>query len=155
MVENSLLSTDNYFYYMPLMLKFNPQAKGNPAYLTRQGYDLLRNEPSRLDAIKIHTDYINNVLNDKVRDGELTKVILMDHLDWFSPQDAKTEIDLVYKKMAPGGLVFWRSAGKAPWYNDLFAKAGFKIKALQVREGATLYIDRVNMYASFFVGEKK
>lgn len=65
------------------MMKYNPNATGNPAYLTQEGIELLRKEPHRLDAIKIHTDYINNVLEREVQNGELTKVILMDHLDWY------------------------------------------------------------------------
>jgi betaine lipid synthase len=83
-MENTHLRDDNYFYYMPLMLKYNQNASGNPAYLTKEGFELLRAEPQRLDAIKIHTDYINNVLAREVADGELTKVILMDHLDWYT-----------------------------------------------------------------------
>jgi betaine lipid synthase len=42
-----------------------------------------------------------------------------------------------------------------PWYNDIFERCGFEIERLQVREGETLYIDRVNMYASFWMGVKK
>ena len=138
---------------MPLMLKYKYEAPGNPAYLTQQGFKTLADHPERLDAIKIHTDYIVNVLAG-LNDGELTKVILMDHLDWFSVQDAQNEINAVHKKMATGGYVFWRSAGKAPWYNELFEKVGFKIICCQVREGETLFIDRVNMYASFWKGIK-
>ncbi|KAJ8325931.1 hypothetical protein QVD99_004097 [Batrachochytrium dendrobatidis] len=153
-VAKSHLGDDNYFYYMPLMLKYNPNAKGNPAYLTEEGFNILRSEPHRLDAIKIHTDYINNVLNNQVADNELTKVILMDHLDWFSHEDAKTEIETVHKKMAQGGFVYWRSAGKHPWYNEIFAATGFEVIKCQVREGDNMYIDRVNMYASFWSGRK-
>jgi betaine lipid synthase len=153
-IGSSLLRDDNYFFYMPLMLKYNQKATGNPAYLTQSGFDTLVREPHRLDAIKIHTDYIINVLNNQVEDGELTKVILMDHLDWFSVEDATAEISAVHKKMKKGGYVFWRSAGKAPWYNDLFEKLGFRLQRLQVREGETMFIDRVNMYASFWRGVK-
>ncbi|KAH9268645.1 hypothetical protein BASA83_009279 [Batrachochytrium salamandrivorans] len=153
-VAKTHLGDDNYFYYMPLMLKYNPNAKGNPAYLTEEGYNLLKAEPHRLDAIKIHTDYINNVLNTQVADNELTKVILMDHLDWFSHEDAKSEIEAVHKKMAKNGFVYWRSAGKHPWYNEIFASVGFEVIKCQVREGDDMYIDRVNMYASFWSGRK-
>jgi betaine lipid synthase len=151
-IKHTLLKDDNYFYYMPLMLKYNPFAKGNPAYLTQEGYDVLRSEPERIDAIKIHTDYIVNVLKT-IPDGDLTKVILMDHLDWFSEEDARAEINMVCQKMAQGGMVFWRSAGKAPWYNNLFQDAGFSVKVCQVRENGSC-IDRVNMYASFWMGTK-
>jgi betaine lipid synthase len=139
---------------MPLMLKYNKNAPCNPAYLTEKGYNLLLKEPHRIDAIRIHTDYIVNVLKT-IPDGELTKVILMDHLDWFSVEDATSEIQAVHQKMAKGGRVFWRSAGKAPWYNTIFDSTGFDIKPCQVREGETMYIDRVNMYASLWMGIKR
>ncbi|KAJ3056798.1 hypothetical protein HK097_004062 [Rhizophlyctis rosea] len=126
-IAQTHLRDDNYFYYLCLMLKYNPRAL--PAYLSQEGFQTLKSNPSRLDAIKIHTDMIINVLNNQVSDGELTKVILMDHLDWFSPEDADAEISAVSKKMKKGGKAFWRSAGKRPWYNELFEQRGFKAKA--------------------------
>jgi hypothetical protein len=52
----------------------------------------------------------------------------MDHLDWFSPDstDVDEEIQELYRVIAPGGLVFWRSAGKHPWYNRVYAFPLFK-----------------------------
>ncbi|KAJ3090466.1 hypothetical protein HK102_003683 [Quaeritorhiza haematococci] len=137
---------------MPLMLTYTPQ--NCPAYLTESGFQALRSNPSRLDAIKIHTDTILNVLTTQVADGELTHVILMDHLDWFSKEDAEEEIRMVARKVKVGGKAYWRSAGKRPWYNGVFEKAGFRVRALQIREGETMFIDRVNMYASFYEGVK-
>jgi len=77
--------------------------------------------------------------------------------------------------MKQGGSVFWRSSSKKPWYNALFVKYGFDVKPLAVRlsqkeQGQYLWknmfqhdvdvlkaecIDRVNMYASFWVGVKQ
>ncbi|KAI8839245.1 hypothetical protein BC829DRAFT_426120 [Chytridium lagenaria] len=151
-VRNTHLRDDNYFYYMPLMMKYHPNSV--PAYLTEEGFNLLQSDASRLDAIRIHTATIVDVLTSKIPDGDLTKVILMDHLDWFSNEDADHEISTVAKKMAKGGRVFWRSAGKFPWYNSCFEKHGFRVYPCQVREDDTMYIDRVNMYASFWAGEK-
>lgn len=102
---------------MPLMQKYHTSSA--PSYLMEEGFKMLRSEPERLDAIKIHTDMVVNVLNNEIEDGELTKVILMDHLDWFSLEDATAEISAVFRKMAKGGKVFWRSAGKHPWYISL------------------------------------
>ena len=52
----------------------------------------------------------------------------MDHLDWFSPgaADIEEEIQELYRVIAPGGLVFWRSAGKCPWYNKVYDFPSFK-----------------------------
>ena len=146
-IRHSLLRDDNYFYYMPLMLHYTHA--NAPAYLQESGFNLLREDSSRLDAIKIHTRTIVDVLKNEVPDGDLTKVILMDHLDWFSNEDADEEISMVSRKMKKGGLVFWRSGGKYPWYNGIFESRGFRVFPCQVREGKEMFIDRVNMYASF------
>ncbi|KAJ3403562.1 hypothetical protein HDV05_007748 [Chytridiales sp. JEL 0842] len=79
----------------------------------------------------------------------------MDHLDWFSNEDADAEISMVARKTKKGGRVFWRSAGKYPWYNSLFEERGFRVEACQIREEGNMYIDRVNMYASFWMGVRE
>ena len=94
-----------------------------------------------------------NVLTEKIKDGELTKAVVMDHLDWFSEEDARDEISILSRRMKVGGEVFWRSAGKYPWYNYIFTECGFEVKAIEIREEGKC-IDRVNMYASFYVGKK-
>jgi betaine lipid synthase len=79
----------------------------------------------------------------------------MDHLDWFAPgsTDVDEEIQELYRVIAPGGSVFWRSAGKYPWYNKVFEDAGFKVSPVAIRENSSA-IDRVNMYASFWRAER-
>ncbi|KAJ3286864.1 hypothetical protein HK104_008851 [Borealophlyctis nickersoniae] len=151
-IQNSHIKSSNYFYYLPLMERYHPSC--TPAYLSERGFTTLQSNPSRLDAIQIHTDVILNVLNNKVEDGELTKVMLMDHLDWFAEEDADAEIEAVSRKLCKGGKAFWRSAGRRPWYNRIFESRGFKVTALQARDEETEYLDRVNMYASLWCGEK-
>ncbi|KAI9206168.1 uncharacterized protein BJ171DRAFT_499010 [Polychytrium aggregatum] len=151
-IRNTLLRDDNYFYYMCLMGRYR---QGNtPAYLDEEGFKVLQTDARRLEAIRIHTDTILNVLKREVPDGDLTRVILMDHLDWFSDEDADAEISAVAQKLKKGGRAYWRSAGKYPWYNTIFEKRGFRVYPCQIREEPKMYIDRVNMYASFWCGEK-
>ncbi len=47
----------------------------------------------------------------------------MDHLDWFSPgaQEVDEEVAELYRALAPGGFVLWRSAAKKPWYAEKYA----------------------------------
>ncbi|KAI8617529.1 hypothetical protein BC830DRAFT_1062395 [Chytriomyces sp. MP71] len=141
-IKSSHLRDDNYFYYVCLMLKYTPQ--NAPSYLTEEGFNALQQNPSRLDAFRIHTRTIVEVLKSEVADGELTRVILMDHLDWFSNEDADEEISAVAKKLAKGGRAYWRSAGKYPWYNSMFEEKGFKVSPCQIRDEKMPYIDRVN-----------
>ncbi|KXS16212.1 hypothetical protein M427DRAFT_69527 [Gonapodya prolifera JEL478] len=152
-IEQTHLKTDNYFYYSCLMMKYNKQSC--PTYLKEDGFNELKNNPSKLDAIQIHTDSIVNVLNTKVQAEELTKVILMDHLDWFDRAMLMDELTALTPKVKTGGQVFWRSAAKYPWYNAVFEELGYEVKAIQIRQPGSTCIDRVNMYASFYVGTKK
>jgi hypothetical protein len=50
----------------------------------------------------------------------------------------------LHRVLAPGGMVFWRSAAKYPWYNAVFERSGFKLEALGMRTGPEKAIDRVN-----------
>ncbi|KAI9009269.1 hypothetical protein DFJ74DRAFT_687526 [Hyaloraphidium curvatum] len=150
-IRTSLLSNDNYFYYAGLMAKYSK--KSCPTYLTEAGFQGLQAE-GRLDSVRIHTDSMVNVLRTAIEDNELTRVVVMDHLDWFTDEMAHEEISALAPKVAQGGRVYWRSAGKVPWYNPIFEQYGFDVKPIRIREAGDM-IDRVNMYASFWYGQKK
>jgi betaine lipid synthase len=49
----------------------------------------------------------------------LTRAVIMDHLDWFSPGSGVVdeEISEFHRVLAPGGVILWRSAARKPWYN--------------------------------------
>jgi betaine lipid synthase len=131
--------------------------------------------------IRLHTDTILNVLSELV-DDSLTKIIVMDSLDWFdridpskpmpldryqkakdvTPEEAlemlHSELDheiLEMKRVLKvGGMAVWRSAGKYPWYRQRFELAGFDVQPIDIRESG-IAIDRVNMYASFWSATRK
>lgn len=92
----------------------------------------------------------------------------MDHMDWYDPvpasqpaptlkqarndadksiSDLDREIVELARCIAPGGAVFFRSAGRRPWYVQRFELLGFKTRPIHVRETGKP-IDGVNMYAS-------
>lgn len=165
------LATDNYHYHLCLAGRYSPRAA--PLYLRPEGWKALC-QPGALDAFRLHTDTIVNVLRG-LPEGHLTRAILMDHLDWFpevpashpsptlaqarneadeSVAEVDREIVELYRALAPGGSAFWRSAGKYPWYAQRFVQAGFvDVKPLQVRASGAV-IDNVNMYASFWHATK-
>lgn len=66
-------------------------------------------------------DCNNSVLRGLER-WSLTKVLVMDHLDWFAPgsADVEEEVQQLHRVIAPGGFVYWRSASKMPWYNTVW-----------------------------------
>ncbi|KAF9060572.1 hypothetical protein BDP27DRAFT_1339414 [Rhodocollybia butyracea] len=150
-----LLKTQNYFYLLPLLGHYTPECC--PSYLTREGFAKLKaNNCERLNAFQLHTDSIINVLRG-IPPSSLTRALVMDHLDWYDPAscEARAEVMELSRVIAPGGLVFWRSASRCPWYNKVFSQNGFHVEAVSIREqGSNAALDRVNMYASFWKAEK-
>ncbi|KAG2364762.1 hypothetical protein BDR07DRAFT_1607868 [Suillus spraguei] len=143
-----------YFYPLTLLGHYTPSSC--PEYLTRSGFEALRaNNAEATEAFRLHTDSIYNVLRG-LTSWSLTRAVIMDHLDWFSPdsKDVDDEVDQFYRVLSPGGFVLWRSAARKPWYCDVFERKGFTVTALGVRKGPEAPIDRVNMYASFWKAVK-
>lgn len=74
----------------------------------------------------------------------------MDHVDWLGQKDIDTLCEALQRQVKPGGRVIWRSASRNPDYAKDIEKHGFKV--VQVRSiTQQQYMDRVNMYASFYV----
>ncbi|CDS11724.1 hypothetical protein LRAMOSA03987 [Lichtheimia ramosa] len=147
--SRSLFRNDQYFYYLCMMQSYTRQSC--PTYLTREGFDILKST-NALDAFRLHTNSILSTLQE-LPSNYLTRLVVMDHMDWFDPEDATGELEMEIQEMArtlkQGGRVFWRSAGTHPWYNRLFEKHGFTVQPLAIRKPGES-IDRVNMYASFY-----
>ncbi|KAI8604163.1 hypothetical protein EDD21DRAFT_397799 [Dissophora ornata] len=151
-MTRSLFRDDQYFYNLVVNRKYTHESC--PSYLTEAGFQKLK-EKQATDAMLMHTKSIIEVLKS-LADGELTKAVLMDHMDWFDPKDADDEIKEVARAVRTGGMVLWRSAGRKPWYNALFEKYGFEVQPVGVRvPGSGESIDRVNMYASCYIAIKK
>jgi betaine lipid synthase len=168
MPSRALVSNENYHYKVCLQGSYSPQSC--PLYLKPEGFKKLKQESARLlDTFRLHTNSIVNVLRG-FQDGSLTRAITMDHMDWYDPvpdsrpapsltaarvdsdksiSDLDREIVELSRVIARGGIVFWRSAAKVPWYNQRFEKMGFKVEAIHIRETGKS-IDCVNMYASFY-----
>ncbi|ODV92944.1 hypothetical protein CANCADRAFT_95592 [Tortispora caseinolytica NRRL Y-17796] len=151
-IERSLVSKDNYFYY--LTLKGHYAHDNCPNYLKEESYDTLHKEDSPLDRIRLHTDTLVNV-SERLASKSLSIAIIMDHMDWFHPkgQDAISEIKALYSALRPSGCVMLRSASTKPWYIETFEENGFKCEAAAVRLPGES-IDRVNMYASTWLCKK-
>lgn len=156
-IYRSLISKDNYFYYLTLTGRYSYD--NCPDYLTQKGYGAMTSKSKAtkelpLDRIRLHTDTLMDVFN-RLSSKALTIAIIMDHMDWFDPkgQDALAEIQALKKCLAPGGRVLLRSASTHPWYIGTFESEGFLCQAAAVRE-ENKSIDRINMYASTWVCTK-
>lgn len=153
LLSRSLISSDNYFYYLCLMGRYTRE--NCPDYITRNGYNNLAKRKGALDGIRLHTDTINDVV-ERIRPASVNHAIVMDHMDWFPPSgnEARDEIRALNKALARGGKVLLRSSSIEPWYLKVYEKEGFECKAAAIRRAGES-IDRVNMYASTWVCIKK
>ncbi|KAI7900847.1 uncharacterized protein BX663DRAFT_488152 [Cokeromyces recurvatus] len=149
----SLFNQDQYFYYLCLKQRYSKTSC--PSYLTKNGFEFLK-ASNALNAFRLHTESILDALCS-MSDNYLTRLVLMDHMDWFDPnshEELDNEIKEMKRVLKSGGQVYWRSAGTTPWYNELFLKHEFiSIEPLNIRRPG-LAIDRVNMYASFYRATK-
>ncbi|PWN41282.1 hypothetical protein IE81DRAFT_324662 [Ceraceosorus guamensis] len=170
--HRSLFKNENYHYRLCLMGNYTKQSC--PLYLKPEAFKKLKEDACRrLDAFRLHTDSIVNVLRG-LEDASLTRAITMDHMDWYDPvkpgtafpsvkaarrdadksiSDLDREIAELARCVAQGGSVYYRSAAKHPWYNERFDRAGFKTSPVHIRETGKS-IDQVNMYASCWRAER-
>ncbi|KAJ3925991.1 MAG: hypothetical protein NXY57DRAFT_1030425 [Lentinula lateritia] len=154
LLSTYLLKTENYFYLLCLLGHYTPTSC--PLYLTHSGFKTLKaNEGSAANSFRLHTDSIYNVLRG-LNSWSLTRALIMDHLDWFTvnSKDVDEEVTQLARVVAPGGFVFWRSAAKHPWYNEVFERSKFRVEAVAIRTGSEVALDKVNMYASFWKATK-
>lgn len=153
LIGRSLISSDNYFYYLTLKGKYSKE--NCPAYLKKKVHEIFASKSdSPLNRIRLHTDTLNNVLNTLAHKS-LTVAVIMDHMDWFDPKgdDAKHEISALYNALQIKGRVLLRSAATHPWYIKSFEDIGFACEPAAIRRSGES-IDRVNMYASTWVCTK-
>jgi betaine lipid synthase len=145
MLAYSHLKTNNYFYYNILAAHYLPD--NCPEYLKEDNFDKLRD--GRLRRLTIST----NEFIDELKSRTYSKVILMDHVDW---QDEEYYIKLseaLWNNVSLGGLIIFRSASYEPPYIKFLENVGFKV-ICKNRIDKIPYMDRVNMYASFYVAIK-
>jgi betaine lipid synthase len=143
--ESSSLRSDNYFYYNCLQGRF---LRDNcPAFLKKENAEKLKTRLAE-GGLTVASGYFLDELNARLYD----KVILMDHVDWLDDETAQQVADALGRQVKPGGIVIWRSASLEPPYASKIAAAGFEVRCLQ--RATDGYMDRVNMYASFYAAER-
>lgn len=143
--ECSHVRKSNYFYYNCLTGHF---LRDNcPAYLTPAGFKTLQDGAIERLAV------VTGTFLDALRSRKYTKVILMDHVDWLDAKMQAEVADTLAQQVAPGGTVIWRSASLCPPYAATIAKAGFEVTCISRADQG--YMDRVNMYSSFYKAVRK
>ena len=146
-LKHSYICKENYFYYNILTGRYD---KNNcPAYLKPENFRALKD--GLIDNLHIR----NNYFLDELRDGTYDKVILMDHADWQTVNQTIELAHTLYQHTTERPTIIFRSAAALPPYVDYLRAAGFKVSCVKrIDQVASSYIDRVNMYASFWVARK-
>ncbi|OJJ01128.1 hypothetical protein ASPVEDRAFT_52147 [Aspergillus versicolor CBS 583.65] len=150
-VQETMISNDNYFYYLCLQGQFSRRCA--PTYLTPQAHVKL-SSPGAFDGLRIHTDEINEVIA-RITPRSLTIAVVMDSMDWFDPEgaDASAQARKFNHALKLEGRILLRSASIEPWYIKNFEENGFTCRRVGARFSGSC-IDRVNMYASTWICTK-
>lgn len=147
LARGSHIRTENYFYHVLLTAQFTEH--NCPRFLQRDDYEKLR-EDGVLDRLRNITGGFEDELSKRM----YTKVILMDHVDWLSESEGEQIASALARSVKSRGRVIWRSASKWPPYVNAIARAGFDVQRCDCHHDK-LVIDRVAMYASFWVGIRR
>ncbi|OOF99708.1 hypothetical protein ASPCADRAFT_512326 [Aspergillus carbonarius ITEM 5010] len=151
LIQETLISNDNYFYFLCLQGQFSRRC--HPAYLSPKAHVKL-SSPGAFDGLRIHTDEINEVIK-RITPRSLTIAVVMDSMDWFDPEGSEAAIQAqkLNHALKMGGRILLRSASIDPWYIRHFEQNGFSARRVGARFPGTC-IDRVNMYASTWICTK-
>ncbi len=149
---------DNYFWRVYLQGHYTPDCC--PEYLKPANFDRLK--AGLLDRLHVHTATLTDFL--RWSEPGLTKLVLLDHMDWMShaqPQALADEWNAILAKASPGARVIFRSAAPHVTYLDhlrvrhrgaAVALADLlrydRVLAARLHER-----DRVHTYGSFSIAE--
>jgi len=139
----SHLKSENYFYFNCLKgfyLKDNC-----PAYLKQDNFDKLK------AGLVDHLHILNGKFNDELAARQYSKVILMDHVDWLDEDAALKVIQLLSAQVLQGGRVIFRSASLCPPYVKMLKENNFRVTCVKRADQGGYFMDRVNMYNSFYM----
>ena len=149
---------DNYFWRVYLTGKYTHECC--PEYLTRQGYEQLRE--GLVDRVSTHSNTVEGFLTG--HEGKVSRFVLLDHMDWLYekyPELLTAEWQSIINRSAPETRILWRSAALSVDFVDpLEVTAAGK----QVRLGDLLKYDtelaeklhvndRVHTYGSFYIAD--
>jgi S-adenosylmethionine-diacylglycerol 3-amino-3-carboxypropyl transferase len=152
---------DNYFWRVYMTGEYTPECC--PEYLKPENFQALKQGVA--NRVTTHTSSILSFVQQ--HPGEITRFVLLDHMDWLTRDPAKKiltqEWQAIVDKAAPEARILWRSAGlNGEFVNSLRVATNGCTKPL----GDLLHYhrdlaadlhqkDRVHTYGSFCVADLK
>ena len=155
-VFTKLPAADNYFWRLYLFGRYSKECC--PEYLKEENFHRLKG--GLVDLVHTHTNDLTSFLN--AHQGNLTRFVLLDHMDWLSQQDSsllRAEWQAIFDKAAPGAMVLFRSGGFRVDYVDPL-RIQYKgeercvgdLLRYDTETAAACHLrDRVHTYGSFYI----
>jgi S-adenosylmethionine-diacylglycerol 3-amino-3-carboxypropyl transferase len=147
---------DNYFWRLYVFGEYSEDCC--PEYLKRENNERLKELV--VGKISTHTGTLTDFLD--TRNGDITRFILLDHMDWLSAAKLdvlRDEWQSILKAGKKGARMIWRSGGVNVTFVDPLM-VEFRGKTLRLGDLLTYYpeitqklhqLDRVHTYGSFYL----
>lgn len=151
---------DNYFWRVYIKGSYTRECC--PEYLKEENFAALKN--GVVDKISTHTNSVQGFLES--HDGQISRYILLDHMDWLSTNFfpmLESEWQAVIDRAAPETRLIWRSGGlRTDFIDEVQIKRDGKLQKISPmleynKELADELhvIDRVHTYGSFYIADLK
>lgn len=137
------LIKNNYFYFLIMNAKFTEN--NCPSYLIEKNLPYLKDNISKI------CNY-NASLVDVLKFQKFDKIILMDHMDWMDSDYIDMLCNQLQKSLNVHGKIIFKSSSLYPYFIDDIFVSKYKFCAKRINTHTeNIALDRVNMYASFWL----
>ena len=149
---------DNYFWRVYMNGSYSRDCC--PEYLKAENFQRLKE--GLVDRVSTHTDSVQGFLEKY--DGQISRYILLDHMDWLSDQFfplLESEWQAIVDRAAPGARLIWRSGGlRTDFIEEVQINRNGEIQKISpmLRYNTDLASelheqDRVHTYGSFYIAD--
>lgn len=149
---------DNYFWRVYMNGKYSRECC--PEYLKEDNFAKLKG--GVVDNVSTHTDSVQGFLEKY--DGQISRYILLDHMDWLSDQFfplLESEWQAIVDRAAPGARLIWRSGGlRTDFIDEVQVNRNGEIQKISPMLSYNSELasqlhekDRVHTYGSFYIAE--
>ncbi len=149
---------DNYFWRVYMNGKYSRECC--PEYLKEDNFAKLKG--GVVDNVSTHTDSVQGFLEK--HDGQISRYILLDHMDWLSDQFfplLESEWQAIVDRAAPGARLIWRSGGlRTDFIDEVQVNRNGEIQKVSPMLSYNSELaselhekDRVHTYGSFYIAE--
>ena len=149
---------DNYFWRVYLTGEYTPDCC--PEYLKPENFQALKG--GLVDKVHTYTDSVEGFL--RKHDVEISRYVLLDHMDWLSTQFyplLESEWQAILQRATPNARILWRSGGLK---TDFVDRVNVQLNGRNQELGELLTYhkemadelhkqDRVHTYGSFYIAD--